>query len=224
MPISPKRQPETAPLSHPAHADPSTWAIIHEFASSDHDATLPQVHASLEQHFGTYYIASDWNPALDAIMAAEGNVVQATEAIDKLSAATCTQTGLVIKFSARMKPPQLKSLEQDLSKSVANLKGQNRIFGDLLTLYELLDPIEEKENFDMDTLVFKDDVAIIAEVHYWEALRNRDVIEVDSDDDDDGDNVENPGISYSDILILIPDSRAVYDLIFTLFILLTLSR
>ena len=37
-------------------------------------------------------------------------------------------------------------------------------------------------------------------------------------------DVENPGISYSDILILIPDSRTVYDLIFTLFILLTLSR
>ena len=36
--------------------------------------------------------------------------------------------------------------------------------------------------------------------------------------------VENPGISYSDILILISDSRMVYDLIFTLFILLTLSR
>ena len=36
--------------------------------------------------------------------------------------------------------------------------------------------------------------------------------------------VENPGISYSDILILIPDSRMVYDPIFTLFILLTLSR
>ena len=32
--------------------------------------------------------------------------------------------------------------------------------------------------------------------------------------------VENPGISCSDILILIPDSRTVYDLIFTLFILL----
>ena len=37
-------------------------------------------------------------------------------------------------------------------------------------------------------------------------------------------SVENPGISHSDILILIPDSGAVYDLIFTLFILLTLSR
>ena len=36
--------------------------------------------------------------------------------------------------------------------------------------------------------------------------------------------VENSGISYSDILILIPDSRTVDDLIFTLFILLTLSR
>ena len=40
----------------------------------------------------------------------------------------------------------------------------------------------------------------------------------------DDDDVENPGISYSDILILIPDSRAVFDLIFTLFILFTLSR
>ena len=38
------------------------------------------------------------------------------------------------------------------------------------------------------------------------------------------DHVENPGISYSNILILIPDSRMVYDLIFMLFILLTLSR
>ena len=36
--------------------------------------------------------------------------------------------------------------------------------------------------------------------------------------------VENSGISYSDILILIPDSRVVYDLIFMLFTLLTLSR
>ena len=36
--------------------------------------------------------------------------------------------------------------------------------------------------------------------------------------------VENSGISYSDILILIPDSRVVYDLIFMLFILLILSR
>ena len=101
MPIAPKHQPETAPLSHPAHADPGTWAIIHKFALSD--ATLPQVHASLEQHLGTHYITSDWNPALNAIMAAEGNVVQATEAIDKLSAATCMWTGLVMYFLGRCK-------------------------------------------------------------------------------------------------------------------------
>ena len=43
-------------------------------------------------------------------------------------------------------------------------------------------------------------------------------------DRDGVQGVENPGISHSDILILIPDSRTVYDLIFTLFILLTLSR
>ena len=96
MPIAPKCQPETAPLSHPAHANPGAWAIIHEFASNN--ATLPQVHASLEQHLGTHYIASDWNPALDAIMAAEGNVMQATEAIDKLSAATCIGQILLSSF------------------------------------------------------------------------------------------------------------------------------
>ena len=103
-------------------------------------------------------------------MAAEGNVVQATEAIDKLSAATCTRTGLVIKLSACTKPPQLESLEQDLSESMANLKGRNQIFGDLLTLNKLLDPIKEKKNFDTGTSVFEDDVAIIAEVCHWEAL------------------------------------------------------
>ena len=36
------------------------------------------------------------------------------------------------------------------------------------------------------------------------------------------DNVENSGISHSDIIIPIPDSRMVFDLIFMLFILLTL--
>jgi hypothetical protein len=111
--------------------------------------------------------------------------MQATEAIDKLSAATCTRTGLVLKLSARAKPPQLESLEKDLSESVANLKAQNRIFGELLTLDKLLDPIEEQENFDTDTLVFEDDMAIIAEVRGREALRKGDIIEVDSDDDDD---------------------------------------
>ena len=64
---------------------------------------------------------------LDTVMAAEGDVVQATEAIDKLTAAACTRKGLIIKLSSRAKPPQLKSLERKLSESqaVASLKGRN---------------------------------------------------------------------------------------------------
>jgi len=104
---------------------------------------------------------------LDTVMAAEGDVVQATDAIDKLTAAACTRTGLVIKLSSRAKPPQLKSLERELSESqaVASLKGRNRIFGEPLTLDEFLDPIEEQENLDTDAVVFEDNMAIIAEVH-----------------------------------------------------------
>ena len=199
-------QGEAAPLSHPAHADPGMWAIVREFASND--ATLPQVHASLQQHLGMRYIASDWNTALDTVMAAKGDVVQATEAINKLTAAACTHTGLIIKLSSRAKPPQLKSLERELSESVANLKGRNRIFGEPLTLDEFLDPIKEQENLDTDAVVFEDDMAIIAEVHRREAVRNGDIIEVDSDDDDDGDSA--PTVTTVELMELCQTLEAGY--------------
>ncbi|KAF9241787.1 hypothetical protein BU15DRAFT_73131 [Melanogaster broomeanus] len=83
------------------------------------------------------------------------------------------------------KPPQLQVLEQDLTDSITNLKDKNRIFGTPLSINELLDPLEQQENLDMDAEMFKDDVEIIAEVRRREAVRNGDAIEVDSDDEDD---------------------------------------
>jgi len=99
--------------------------------------------------------------------------MQATEAINKL----------IIKLS-------LKLLEQNLSESVANFKGQNQIFGEPLTFDGFLNPIKEKENLDMVTVVFKDDMAIIAGVHCQGAVQNGNIFEVDSDDDNDGDSTQ----------------------------------
>ncbi|KAF9231905.1 hypothetical protein BU15DRAFT_67927 [Melanogaster broomeanus] len=92
--------------------------------------------------------------------------------------------GLMLKLSIS-KPPQLQVLEQDLTDSITNLKDKNRIFGTPLSINELLDPLEQQENLDMDAEMFKDDVEIIAEVRRREAVRNGDAIEVDSDDEDD---------------------------------------
>ncbi|KAF9233486.1 hypothetical protein BU15DRAFT_66536 [Melanogaster broomeanus] len=91
--------------------------------------------------------------------------------------------GLMLKLSIS-KPPQLQVLEQDLTDSITNLKDKNRIFGTPLSINELLDPLEQQENLDMDAEMFKDDVEI-AEVRRREAVRNGDAIEVDSDDEDD---------------------------------------
>ena len=58
----------------------------------------------------------------------------------------------------------------------------------------------------------------------WEQWRNRCHVNQILFEELPAEGVENPDIFHSDILILIPDSRMVYNLIFTLFILLTISR
>ncbi|KAF8423946.1 hypothetical protein L210DRAFT_3765598 [Boletus edulis BED1] len=54
-----------------------------------------------------------------------------------------------------------------------------------LSINELLDPLEEREDLDMEAEMFEDDAGIIAEVCRREAVQNEDTIEVDSDDEDD---------------------------------------
>ncbi|KAI9566954.1 hypothetical protein HD554DRAFT_1037043 [Boletus coccyginus] len=109
------------------------------------------------------------------------DTAQATEAVEKLASAACMRSGLVLKLSILM-PPQLEALEEDLRGSISVLKDRNRIFGTLLSINELLDPLEERENLDIEAKTFGDDSAIIAEVCRREAVRNGDAVEVDSDD------------------------------------------
>lgn len=198
-------QAATAPLSHPAHADPGAWAIIREFATSE--MPLPLVETALQQHLGSRYIASDWSPSLKAVMDAEGDAAQATEAVEKLALATCTRSGLILKISVP-KPPQLEALEDSLKGSISILKDRNRIFGTPLSVNELLDPLEERENLDLEAEVFDDDAAIIAEVRRREAVRNGDAIEVDSDDEDDLDEAK-PATTF-ELIALVEKLEAGY--------------
>ncbi|KAG2033937.1 hypothetical protein BDR03DRAFT_1094037 [Suillus americanus] len=68
-------------------------------------------------------------------------------------------------------------------RSVDNLKARNRIFAQLLTLDELLDPAEERDMGEFPAFE-GGDKAISDEVRREVAIASGDVIEIDSDDDD----------------------------------------
>ncbi|KAF8558115.1 hypothetical protein OG21DRAFT_1405665 [Imleria badia] len=199
-------QAATAPSSHPAHADPGAWAIIREFATSE--TPLPLVEAALQQHLRSRYVASDWSSALKAVMDAEGDTAQATEAVEKLALAACKRSGLILKLSIP-RPPQLEVLEEGLKDSIMMLKDRNRIFGTPLSVDELLDPLEEQENPDTMAEMFEDDDAIIAEVRRREAVRNGEVIEMDSDDEDDHEEETKPATT-SELIALAEKLEAGY--------------
>ncbi|KAF8122901.1 hypothetical protein EV363DRAFT_1181549 [Boletus edulis] len=199
-------QANTAPLSHPAHADPGAWAIVREFATSD--TSLPLVETALQEHLGSRYVASDWSLALKMVMDAEGDAEKASEAVEKLASAACQRSGLVVKLQ---KPPQLEALEEDLEDSIMILKDKNRIFGNPLSVDELLDPLEEREDVDIAAEMFEDDVAIIAEVRRREAVRNEETMEVDSNDEDgESDDDSSQPITTAELITLAERLEAGY--------------
>jgi hypothetical protein len=98
-------------------SDPGAWKILRRFAGLD--MTLPQAEKCLLQHLGSCYKNEDWRHALKAVMDAEGDVVKAQQAIQKISA-TCKQPKLTIKLPQNWpllkqvgelcsRPPEMKS-------------------------------------------------------------------------------------------------------------------
>jgi hypothetical protein len=130
-------------------SDPGAWDILREFAVSD--MKLPEAEKRLEEHLGNRYKDEDWRPALNAVMLAEGKVAAAQASIHKLS----TIAGLP-KLTIKLPPRPLQStaVEEELMKSLKELKKRNRIFGELLTVEELVDPVEERCDADSDELPY----------------------------------------------------------------------
>ena len=162
--------------------------------------TLPRAEEHLSQHLGSRYKSEDWRHALKAVMDAEGDVVKAQQAIQKISA-TCEQPKLTIKLPAR--PSELAASESRLANSVRDLQKRNRIFGELPSIDDLLDPIEERQIEDLPHAFPGGDDNIVKEVQYENKVRCGEIIEVDDDDNNNDNEDPDPNFTRRDTIELV---------------------
>ncbi len=149
--------------------------------------TLPQAEAALIQHLGDRFKDADWRPALKAVMDAEGDVQKAQNAIRTMSTA-CGRPKITIKLPARLaaRPPQLITAEESLVSSVKVLQGRNRVFGQLLTVDELIEPVQEREILEDSPYAFPEgDKEIVKQVVHEQRVEQGEIIAVDESDGED---------------------------------------
>lgn len=192
------------PPARTAHASSDSqataaWAILEEFATTD--MGLPEAEQALKDHFKGQYVDREWRPALDAVMAAENDTSVALESIKKLRLTSCPNPcATPTTFPLHTPTTQCASLEADLMTSVAELRSRNRIFGPLITIEELVNPVEEQENQDsLNGSTMMNDSDIIAQVRHEQALECGDVEEVVSEDDSEED-VAQDGLGTTEII------------------------
>ncbi|KAG2358416.1 hypothetical protein BDR07DRAFT_1379460 [Suillus spraguei] len=101
------------------------------------------------------------------------------------ASAACQRTGLIVKILPLPKAPQLNTLEHELMKSIEELTTRRQIIGAPLTADEILDPQEEKNVGEVTA--YEDDDAIVAEIQCRQAIRSGELVEVESDDEDEDD-------------------------------------
>jgi len=169
--------------------DHGGWDILRRFATTE--MTLPQAEAALIQHLGTRFKDADWRPALKAVMDAEGDVQKAQKAIETMSTA-CGRPKITIKLPATARlarPSQLIAAEESLVSSVKVLQGRNRVFGQLLTVDELIEPVQEKEILEDSPYAFPEgDKEIVKQVVHEQQVERGETIAVDDESDgEDGD-------------------------------------
>jgi DDE superfamily endonuclease len=168
----------------------AAWDIIEQFATTD--MALPDAENALRKHLGGEYADDNWQPALKAVMDAEGDAALALAAVTKLRLASSSMAS-----EWQLKPPsadttQCQLLEEDLLKSVAELRRRNRIHGEVLTLEEMLDPVEELE-IGKSEYAFEGDADIVTQVLHEQAVERGEIVEVASDSEDDEGS--GPGLS-----------------------------
>ncbi|KAI6003020.1 hypothetical protein EDD15DRAFT_2226199, partial [Pisolithus albus] len=150
--------------------------------------SLPEAESQLQAHLGDRFVDSDWQPALRAVMEAEGDADKASAAVDSLRKAAVARSGLKLKIPAR---------------KISRVKPEQsvRIFGDVPTIDELVNPISESEQ---DELLADSSVeGIVQQVRLETAMANGEAVEVeDSDSDDECDGESAPTLSRRDLISL----------------------
>lgn len=160
--------------------------LWNRFVSKHNSISLPIAETQLQKLLGKSYVDEHWWTALVAVMNVEGDAMQAVTAVEKLATAATHQTGLTIKIpiSWSQSSPQLVIAEEELKDSMNTQRDRNRIFSIQLTMDEILEPWEETV-IGKPMFQFENDVAIATVVQYQLAVERGDIIEVDSDDDED---------------------------------------
>ena len=141
----------------PPRTDPIAWQIIQDFATME--MTLPGAEDALKRHLWENYHKGEWLPALQAVMDAEedGTPESALAAIEKIKPTT-------VPGPSHAMTAQGQLLESEISDAMIELKRRNRIHGELLSLDELLIPVEEDEIGESPEVFEGGDAEIVAEV------------------------------------------------------------
>jgi hypothetical protein len=178
------------------YSDHRAWEVLHQFAGSD-SMTLPEAEERLQTVLGSRYRHNDWSEAFKCVMDAENDVAKAQQAL-RQCAETSGRPKLIIRLPPT-RPPQLVAAETSLLTCVQSLKDRNRIFGDLPTIDELIDPISENEILTDSPYAFPGgDLEIVAEVEHEERVRNGEI----TDESDDGGEEPECTLSRTEAVIL----------------------
>ncbi|KAH9004093.1 hypothetical protein EDB86DRAFT_2825996 [Lactarius hatsudake] len=148
--------------------------------------TLPQAEAELSSHLGNHYKYEDWSLAFDVVMKAKGDTVEAQKAVQQMSV-VCDRPKLTIWIPAAQ-PPQLVATEKELMAAVGELRKRNWAFGELPTVEELTDPVQEREVSEDSPYAFPGgDKDIVGQVLHEGRVQHGEVVEVEDNDDEDDD-------------------------------------
>lgn len=163
---------QNLPGVKPRVPKPTGWAVIDEFL--DTDMSLLQAYAALATRLGEDYREDEWKPVIDAVTNAKGDSEAAHAAVDKLrpgvETAALPDAPAIVQLAVT---EETAAAEKNLMKKVSELKKRNRLFGDLPTIEDLVDPLDERYDGDEEYIFPDGDEEILAEaVHNDEVARN----------------------------------------------------
>jgi hypothetical protein len=178
------------------------WEEIFDFINTS--MTLPQAEDNLKKRLGSQYVAEQWEVPLKAVMDAEGNVTKALTSVTQLRAAGTIN----LPISTNPDPAssisilsELQEAEEVLLSRVCTLKERNRLWGDLPTIKDLLEPNGENEvGEDDEPVEVLSDEQIVK--HVQQDVAGNDENEDEEDEEGPGGEVQEDNLSIVGMLAM----------------------
>ncbi|KAI6002582.1 hypothetical protein F5J12DRAFT_913828 [Pisolithus orientalis] len=158
----------------------------------------------LKTLLGSAYVDQDWQPAINAIFAAENDTNLAIQEVKRLATIAINTSHLTIHIqhpggsSGKQPAPQIITVKKDLLKAVEELHRLKGIKDDVPPVNELVEPREEHEAQMEPDKPMHGDAKIVAHVKQLITAENEDVIEI-SDSKEEGKSDSSAGLSLSEV-------------------------